>query len=275
MSNATQSPPVTTAAMQTLLEIADLSVTYAGSIIALRGVSLRIPRSGIVTLLGANGAGKTTTLRAISGLLGWHRGRIVHGTVRLDGRDISALNGAALVRQGIAQVMEGRRIFAELTVEENLRMGAFTRHDAAGVSRTLDQVLDQFPILRERYGQAAGYLSGGQQQMLAIGRALMAGPRLLLLDEPSLGLAPIIVQQIREVIRRIADSGVAVMLVEQNADMALSLADHGYILENGRIALEGTGETLKANPAIRELYLGVVGARDADLADASGREVSS
>ncbi len=261
-------PPAAAAAP--LLAITDLSVTYAGSIAALRGISLQVPRSGIVALLGANGAGKTTTLRAVSGLLGWHRGRIGGGDVRFDGDSIAALGGAALVRRGIAQVMEGRRIFAELSVEENLRLGAFTRHDVAGVRRTLEEVLEQFPILRERYMQAAGYLSGGQQQMLAIGRALMAGPKLLLLDEPSLGLAPIIVQQIREVIRRIADNGVAVMLVEQNADMALSLADHGYILENGRIALEGTGAALKADPAIRELYLGIVGASDGELAAAAG-----
>ncbi len=261
-------PPAAAAAP--LLAITDLSVTYAGSIAALRGISLQVPRSGIVALLGANGAGKTTTLRAVSGLLGWHRGRIDSGDVRFDGASIATLGGAALVRRGIAQVMEGRRIFAELSVEENLRLGAFTRRDAAGVRRTLEEVLEQFPILRERYRQAAGYLSGGQQQMLAIGRALMAGPKLLLLDEPSLGLAPIIVQQIREVIRRIADNGVAVMLVEQNADMALSLADHGYILENGRIALEGTGPALKADPAVRELYLGIVGAGDGELAVAAG-----
>ncbi|CAM5611657.1 branched-chain amino acid transport system ATP-binding protein [Aquamicrobium terrae] len=261
-------PPVVAAAP--LLTITDLSVTYAGSIAALRGISLQVPRRGIVALLGANGAGKTTTLRAVSGLLGWHRGRIDGGDVRFDEASIATLGGAALVRRGIAQVMEGRRIFAELSVEENLRLGAFTRRDAVCVRHTLEEVLEQFPILRERYRQAAGYLSGGQQQMLAIGRALMAGPKLLLLDEPSLGLAPIIVQQVREVIRRIADDGVAVMLVEQNADMALSLADHGYILENGRIALEGTGPALKANPTVRNLYLGIVGAGDRELAAAAG-----
>ena len=254
-----------------LLALDDVQVVYGGSILALRGVNLKVPASGIVALLGANGAGKTTVLRAISGLLGWHRGRIVRGRATYDGADITGLGGAALVRRGIAQVMEGRRIFGELTVEENLRMGAFTRNNGAETKRTLESVLAEFPILRERYAQRAGYLSGGQQQMLAIGRAMMARPRLLLLDEPSLGLAPIIVKQIREVIRRIAQGGVSVMLVEQNADMALSLADYGYILESGRIALEGPGEALREDPMIRELYLGIVGAQEADLA-AAGRE---
>ncbi|MEP9349440.1 ABC transporter ATP-binding protein [Xanthobacter sp. KR7-225] len=253
-----------------LLALDDVEAVYGGSILALRGVSLRVPESGIVALLGANGAGKTTVLRAISGLLSWHRGRITRGRIAYDGADITGLGGALLVRRGIAQVMEGRRIFGELTVEENLRMGAFTRHDGGETRRTFEQVLEEFPILRERFAQPAGYLSGGQQQMLAIGRAMMARPRLLLLDEPSLGLAPIIVTQIREVIRRIAASGVSVMLVEQNADMALSLADYGYILESGRIALEGPGPALKEDPMIRELYLGIVGAREAEMSAASG-----
>jgi branched-chain amino acid transport system ATP-binding protein len=251
---------------QPLLVLDDVEAVYGGSILALRGISLNVPANGIVALLGANGAGKTTVLRSISGLLSWHRGRVSRGRIAYDGADIAGLGGAALVRRGIAQVMEGRRIFGELTIEENLRMGAFTRRDGAETRRTLDQVLEQFPILRERFAQPAGYLSGGQQQMLAIGRAMMARPRLLLLDEPSLGLAPIIVKQIREVIRHIAAGGVSVMLVEQNADMALSLADYGYILESGRIALEGPGPVLKENPMIRELYLGIVGAQEAEMA---------
>ena len=257
---------MTSTAAEYLLTLDDVDVVYGGSILALRGVSLRVPASGIVALLGANGAGKTTVLRSISGLLGWQRGRVTRGRVAYDGANITGIAGSALVSRGIAQVMEGRRIFGDLTVEENLRMGAFTRHDGQGARRTMESVLGEFPILRERFSQRAGYLSGGQQQMLAIGRAMMAKPRLLLLDEPSLGLAPIIVKQIRDVIRRIADSGVAVMLVEQNADMALSLADYGYILEGGRVALEGSGPALKEDPTIRELYLGIVGAQDAEMA---------
>ena len=240
-----------------LLEVCNLEVTYKGAILGLKGLSLTVDHGAIVTLLGVNGAGKTTTLRAIFGLLGVHQGRVTAGDIRFEGQSIAGQSSAEAVRRGIAQVMEGRRIFAELTVDENLRIGAFTRRDRNAIRRNHERVLDLFPILRERLHSIAGYLSGGQQQMLAIGRALMAEPRLLLLDEPSLGLAPLMIKEIRDHIVRINREGVSVLLIEQNAAMALSIATHGYVVENGRTVLSGARADLITNPMVREHYLGI------------------
>ncbi|MFZ6004647.1 MAG: ABC transporter ATP-binding protein [Actinomycetota bacterium] len=223
----------------------------------LRGVSLKVPTGQIVALLGANGAGKTTLLRAVTGLLDLHRGRITKGSVHLDGHDITKDDAADIVRSGLAQVMEGRRIFAELTVDENLRTGAYTRSDKAEVSASYDRVMELFPVLGQRRKSTAGYLSGGEQQMVAIGRALMASPQILLLDEPSLGLAPKVVDQIRDIVRAVNEHGTSVLLVEQNATMALSIARHGYVLEHGRIVKDGPGQALLADKDIREFYLGI------------------
>jgi branched-chain amino acid transport system ATP-binding protein len=238
------------------LAVHNLEVVYNDVVLALRGVSLEVPAGAIVTLLGANGAGKTTLLRAVTGLLRVHDGEATKGQVALDGRPLAKLGAAQIVRAGVAQVMEGRRVFAELTVEENLRTGAFTR-DRAAADAARAHALELFPILKERLRSTAGYLSGGEQQMLAIARALMAGPRLLLLDEPSLGLAPRIVAQIRDIIVAINRGGTSVLLIEQNARMALSIASHGYVMETGRIVLEGSADALLADRDVQEFYLGV------------------
>ncbi|MDO8562422.1 MAG: ABC transporter ATP-binding protein [Candidatus Limnocylindria bacterium] len=240
-----------------MLSVANLEVVYSDVIVGLRGLSLEVPERGIVALLGANGAGKTTCLRAITGLLDVHRGRISKGTVSYRGERIDHLDAPEIVRRGIAQVLEGRRICAELTVDENLRAGAYSGRDgAAAVRRSYERVLELFPVLKQRHDRIAGYLSGGEQQMLAIGRALMAEPRLLLLDEPSLGLAPLLVQQIREVIVDINRRGTAVLLVEQNAAMALAIASHGYVLETGKVVMDKPADVLARDPDVREFYLG-------------------
>lgn len=223
----------------------------------LRGVSLDVPEGKIVTLLGANGAGKTTTLRAIAGLLKIHDGEVAKGDVLLDGRSIKDAKPDAIVRSGVSQVMEGRRIFSELTVDENLRAGAFTRRGRTEIREAYERVMDLFPVLAQRRRSIAGYLSGGEQQMVVMGRALMASPRLMLLDEPSLGLAPLIVQQIRDLIVEINQTGTSVLLVEQNATMALSIAHEGFVLENGRVVKHGPAPDLLADESIREFYLGV------------------
>jgi branched-chain amino acid transport system ATP-binding protein len=243
-------------AERSILRVHDIDVVYGEAIHVLRGVSLEVPTGSIVAMLGANGAGKSTLLRACSGLLGVHHGSVTSGMIQLEGVRIERANPASVVRRGLAQVMEGRRIFGELTVEENLRAGAFTRRDRAGIRSTYEHVLGLFPVLGERRRNQAGYLSGGEQQMLAIARALMAAPRLLLLDEPSLGLAPIRVHQIREIIATINSTGTSVLLVEQNASMALSIAHHAYVLETGRVVREGPGPELLDDPDIRRLYLG-------------------
>ena len=240
-----------------ILAVRNLEVVYGSAIQVLRGVSLEVQPGKIVAILGANGAGKTTLLRAVSGLLGFHRGSIPRGSIEFKGQRIDKLDAAAIVRDGMAQVMEGRRIFAELSVDENLRAGAYSRRDRAGIKKSYDRVLELFPVLAERHKQTAGYLSGGEQQMAAMARALMADPKLLLLDEPSLGLAPLIVQQIRDLIVEINKAGTSVLLVEQNATMALSIADHGYVLENGRTVKDGPGHALLADSDIQEFYLGV------------------
>ncbi|HEY8198988.1 MAG TPA: ABC transporter ATP-binding protein [Candidatus Limnocylindrales bacterium] len=223
--------------------------TYYGHIHALQGIDIEVARGEIVTLIGANGAGKTTTLKTISGLL-----HPREGTVTFDGRDISRTAAHLLVRAGIGHAPEGRRIFSRLTVLENLQMGAFTRHD--DYSADVERVLTLFPRLRERIGQPGGTLSGGEQQMLAIGRALMSNPRLLLLDEPSLGLAPILIQQVFQTISEINQQGTTVVLVEQNALQALTIAHRGYVLQTGNIVLTGPAEEMKSNEMVRKAYLG-------------------
>ncbi|NJP89194.1 ABC transporter ATP-binding protein [Nonomuraea sp. FMUSA5-5] len=236
-----------------MLEVRNLEVVYDDVMLVLRGVSLRVPPGSIVALLGANGAGKTTLLRAVSGLLGVHDGEITKGEVTLEGEPIHRLRPAQIVRRGVSQVMEGRRILAELTVEENLKVGG---HTAA--RSHLDRVYGLFPVLRERRRSVSGYLSGGEQQLLAVGRALMAGPKYLLLDEPSLGLAPSLVGQVRDLIVEINRQGTTVLLVEQNATMALSIAAHGYVMETGKIVMDKPSRDLLADEDIKEFYLGAV-----------------
>ncbi|BAH74081.1 ABC transporter ATP-binding protein [Solidesulfovibrio magneticus] len=233
-----------------MLEIRDLHVHYGG-IHALKGVSLDVPKGSIVTLIGANGAGKSSTLRAISGLVKNKRGRI-----SWNGTDISTKNPVDIVKSGIVMSPEGRRIFAHLTVLENLRLGAYSRSDEAGIAKDIDWVFELFPRLSERRNQKGGTLSGGEQQMLAVGRALMAAPQLVMLDEPSLGLAPLIVKEVFDIIRMINAKGMTVLLVEQNAYAALKVAHQAYVLEVGTITLSGTGEALIADDRVREAYLG-------------------
>ncbi len=233
-----------------LLRVEAVSVHYK-KVAALKGVTIEVPRGGIVTIIGANGAGKTTALRAISGLAALSDGEIWFDDQRIDGKAADKI-----VRLGIAQVPEGRRIFPDLTVEENLRTGAFLRRDKAEVEADLEGIYERFPRLRERRRQWGKTLSGGEQQMLAIGRALMSKPRLLLLDEPSMGLAPVMVQEITRIIEDINATGVPVILVEQNAELALRLADHAYVLETGRLALEGPAAELHENDHVRRAYLG-------------------
>ncbi|RZS32735.1 amino acid/amide ABC transporter ATP-binding protein 2 (HAAT family) [Herbihabitans rhizosphaerae] len=239
-----------------MLSVSNLEVVYDDVVLVLRGLSIEVPSGSIVALLGANGAGKTTLLRAITGLLAPHRGKITKGSVRLRGDAITGEDPARIVRRGIAQVMEGRRIFAEITVDENLRAGAFTRRSRAEVRDSYARVLDLFPVLASRRKAIAGYLSGGEQQMLAIGRALMASPSLLLLDEPSLGLAPKLVEQVRDIVVQINEQGTSVLLVEQNAVMALSIASYGYVLETGKVVRDGPARQLLDDEDIREFYLG-------------------
>ena len=241
-----------------MLALNNIEVVYDGVILVLKGVSLFAEEGRITTLLGANGAGKTTTLKAISGLLRSERGEVTKGTVELDGERLDRLPPHDVVRRGVAQVFEGRRVFENLTVEENLVAGAHTRRDFGPVRQAIDRVLDTFPVLKERRHQPSGYLSGGEQQMLVIGRALMCEPKVVLLDEPSLGLAPLLVAEIFGIIRRLREErGLTVLLVEQNAALALDIADHGYVMENGRIVLEGPADALRRNSDIKEFYLGL------------------
>lgn len=240
-----------------MLVLQDLAVTYHNATPAVQGVSLQVPDRAVVALLGANGAGKTTIIRAISGLLGLHRASLLHGSIFFDGARIDRLNATQIVQCGIAQVLEGRRLFADLTVEENLRAGAISARNPAAIKEAYEYVMGLFPILSERRKSHAGYLSGGEQQMLAIGRALMASPKLLLLDEPSLGLAPFMVQQIRTIIAEINARGTAVLLVEQNAQMALSVAHSGYVLEHGRVVLAQSASELLQDESVRKFYLGL------------------
>ncbi len=244
-----------------MLGVQNLEVVYDDVVLALRGVSMEVPDGKIVALLGANGAGKSSLLRALSGLLDIHDGEIRKGSVTLDGESVGHLKPSGLAKRGIKHVLEGRRVFKELTTEENLRVGAHTaRKDYA---ENLERVYTLFPRLRERRSGTAGYLSGGEQQMLAIGRALMSGPRYLLLDEPSLGLAPLVVAQIRDIIVEINTQGTGVLLVEQNATMALQIAHHGYVMETGRVVMDRPATELLADADVREFYLGLGAEGDA------------
>jgi branched-chain amino acid transport system ATP-binding protein len=245
-----------------MLQVHNLEVVYDDVMLVLRGVSLAVPPGEIVALLGANGAGKSTLLRALTGLLDVHHGKITRGVVTLDGEPVGQLRPAALVKRGITQVMEGRRIFGELTVEENLRLGGHTNRQR--LRERSEYVLDLFPVLAQRRREPAGYLSGGEQQMLAMGRALMANPRYLLLDEPSLGLAPRLVEQVRQLVVEINKTGTGVLLVEQNATMALSIASHGYVMETGQIVLDKPASELLADEDIQEFYLGLSAAHAGD-----------
>jgi len=240
-----------------MLEVANLEVVYNDVVLVLRGLSLEVNDGQIVALLGSNGAGKTTTLRAITGLLDIHEGDITKGSIILDGDRIDGRDPAVIVKLGISQVLEGRRVFAELSVDENLRSGGYTNRSQA--KHAYERVMDLFPVLRDRRKSTAGYLSGGEQQMLAIGRALMADPMLLILDEPSLGLAPMLVQQIRDIIVDINKQGTSVLLIEQNANMALSIADYGYIMEVGKVVMDGDPQKLLRDEDVQEFYLGLHG----------------
>jgi branched-chain amino acid transport system ATP-binding protein len=242
-----------------MLAVNNIEVLYDRVILVLKGVSLNVPRGGIVALLGANGAGKTTTLKAISNLLRAERGEVAKGTILFDGAEVQALSPNELVRRGCIQVMEGRHCFAHLTIEENLLTGAFTRRDGrAAIRRDLDLVYSYFPRLRERRSAIAGYTSGGEQQMCAIGRALMSRPKMILLDEPSMGLAPQIVEEIFAIIGNLnATEAVSFLLAEQNTHMALKYARYGYILENGRVVMDGEAKSLAENQDVKEFYLGI------------------
>jgi branched-chain amino acid transport system ATP-binding protein len=241
-----------------MLTLSNIEVVYDGVILVLKGISVTVARGQITTLLGANGAGKTTTLKAISGLLHAERGQVTKGSIELDGTRIDRLPPHDIVGRGITQVFEGRRVFANLTIEENLIVGAHIERSMQRVRHGIDLVFEYFPILRERRALRAGYLSGGEQQMLAIARALMAAPKMILLDEPSLGLAPLIVENIFGIIVRLKEErGQTVLLVEQNAALALQISDHGYVMENGRIVLDAPATELRENPEIREFYLGL------------------
>lgn len=241
-----------------MLVLNDIEVVYDRVILVLKGVSLTAKAGMITALLGANGAGKTTTLKAISGLLHGERGQVTKGSITLDGDDLSRLAPHELVTRGVVQVFEGRRVFASLTVEENLIVGAHTVKSKSVIREGMELVYDFFPRLRERRRQQSGYLSGGEQQMLAIGRALISNPRVILLDEPSLGLAPIVVEEIFEIVGRLtAARQLTVLLVEQNAELALETASYGYVLENGRIALEGDAAQLRQNDDVKQFYLGL------------------
>ena len=233
-----------------MLKIKDLHVSYGG-IKALRGVDLEVPDGKIVTLIGANGAGKSTTLRTISGLV-----KAESGSITYDGKELLGLSINKILEQGIAQSPEGRRVFPNLTVLENLKIGAYLRKDRDGIEKDIRWIYELFPRLEERHWQPAGTLSGGEQQMLAVGRALMSRPKLLMMDEPSLGLAPLVVQGIFDIIRAINQQGVTVLLIEQNANMALKIADYAYVLETGYITKSGTGAALLADESIKEAYLG-------------------
>jgi branched-chain amino acid transport system ATP-binding protein len=254
-TTATNNAPGTDA--DVVLSAQGVEVVYRDVLLGLRGVSLEVKRGSIVAVLGSNGSGKTTLLRALTGLLDVHRGKVTKGSMQFEGQPLERRDPASIVRAGMAQVMEGRRIFPALTVDENLRTGAYTVRSKAQIRENYDRVLSLFPVLVDRRTSTAGYLSGGEQQMVAIGRALMSSPTLLLLDEPSLGLAPLIVEQIAGIVREVNAQGTSVVLVEQNATMALSLADHGYVLENGRVVKDGPGAELLADKDIQEFYLGV------------------
>ena len=243
-----------------LLIVNNIEVVYSHVILVLKGVSLKVKKGGITALLGGNGAGKSTTLKSISNLLASERGEVTKGSVTFDNEYIHALDPAQLVKKGVIQVMEGRHCFEHLTVEENLLTGAYTRSNSREVKEDLERVYNYFPRLRERRSSLAGYTSGGEQQMVAIGRALMAHPTMILLDEPSMGLAPQLVKQIFEIVAEInKKEGVTILLAEQNTNIALQYAEYAYILENGRVVMEGTAESMRDNEDVKEFYLGISG----------------
>jgi branched-chain amino acid transport system ATP-binding protein len=245
-----------------ILSVNNIEVIYDHVILVLKGVSLKVPQGGIVTILGANGAGKSTTLKAISNLLRSERGEVTKGSIEFMGERVDGLTPSDLVRRGCIQVMEGRHCFGHLTVEENLLTGAFTRRDGnAAIARDLEKVYSYFPRLKERRSSLAGYTSGGEQQMTAIGRALMSRPRMILLDEPSMGLAPQIVEEIFDIVDGLNQKeGVSFLLAEQNTNIALRYATYGYILENGRVVMDGKANDLRENEDVKEFYLGIGGA---------------
>ena len=248
--------------MSAILEVLNIEVVYNSVALVLKGVSLTLPQGGIVALLGANGAGKTTTLRAISNLLRAERGEVTKGEIKFKGERVDRSTPNDLVRRGAIQVMEGRHCFGHLTIEENLLTGAFTRRDGgAAIRRDVEKIYSYFPRLKQRRGSLAGYVSGGEQQMCALGRAMMANPKLILLDEPSMGLAPQVVEEIFEIVKGLnAREGVSFLVAEQNTNLALRYAEFGYILENGRVVLDGAASALRDNEDVREFYLGVAGA---------------
>ena len=255
----TTSSPAAIAAGDTILSVSNIEVVYDHVILVLKGVSLDVPRGGIVALLGANGAGKTTTLKAISNLLHAERGEVTKGSILFEGEEVHSRSPNDLVRRGCIQVMEGRHCFGHLTIEENLLTGGFTRRDGkAAIKRDMDLVYTYFPRLQERRNSQAGYTSGGEQQMCAIGRALMSRPKMILLDEPSMGLAPQLVEEIFEIVASLnAKEGVSFLLAEQNTYMALKHARYGYVLENGRVVLDGPAQGLLENEDVKEFYLGI------------------
>ena len=263
------SRPPRAAAGETILSVNNIEVVYDHVILVLKGVSLGVPRGAVVALLGANGAGKTTTLKAISNLLRSERGEVTKGSIVFDGAEVQALSPNELVRRGCTQVMEGRNCFGHLTVEENLLTGAFTRRDGrAAIARDLELVYSYFPRLRERRNALAGYTSGGEQQMTALGRALMARPSMILLDEPSMGLAPQIVEEIFEIVTDLnRKEKVSFLLAEQNTNVALRHADYGYILENGRVVMDGAAADLAANEDVKEFYLGISSGKQRSFKD--------
>lgn len=244
--------------MAPILELNNIEVVYNNVILVLKGLSLKVEQGTIVALLGSNGAGKSTTLKAVSGFLPLEDGEITHGSVKYEGHPLNGLSPHKIVRRGVFQVMEGRRIFEDLTVEENLTCGAYIRKDRAAVKRDLEKCFEYFPILKKRVTQRAGYLSGGEQQMLALSRALLARPKVLMLDEPSLGLAPLLVEEIFGIILKInQNEGTTILLVEQNAQMALEISSYGYIMENGRIVMDGPVDVLLGDRDVQEFYLGM------------------
>ncbi|MXQ13206.1 ABC transporter ATP-binding protein [Microvirga makkahensis] len=260
MTSAVQMPPQPNPqAAETVLAVNNIEVVYDHVILVLKGVSLTVPKGGIVALLGANGAGKTTTLKAISNLLRAERGEVTKGSIEFQGERVDQLSPNELVRRGCIQVLEGRHCFGHLTIEENLLTGAFTRKDGnVAIRRDLEAIYEYFPRLRQRRSSMAGYTSGGEQQMCAIGRAMMSRPSMILLDEPSMGLAPQIVEEIFEIVRILNSSeGVSFLLAEQNTNMALKYATYGYILETGRVVMDGPAQALRENEDVKEFYLGV------------------
>ena len=261
MSIAEQTEPA-----ENILTVNNIEVIYNHVILVLKGVSLHVPKGGIVAILGANGAGKTTTLKAISNLLQAERGEVTKGDITFEGTEVQALSPNELVRRGCIQVMEGRHCFGHLTIEENLQTGAFTRKDGnAAIKRDMEMVYNYFPRLRERRSSLAGYTSGGEQQMCAVGRALMSKPKMILLDEPSMGLAPQLVQEIFEIVKQLnTKEGVSFLLAEQNTNIALKYSDYGYVLESGRVVMDGIASELRENEDIKEFYLGAGGGTDGE-----------